>query len=197
MALTKTEYCRDAMKIDSPKEDEMIDRMRQAAESWLLEKIGLPIEETEFTEYHDGGDKPTIILNNYPIRDEGNLELWDDTARAFGSTTKIAAANYTIYTDTGKIKLLLGSTFADGEQNVKVIYKAGICAAQGSGDPTAPMEIQEAVWELTQLLYKMNIDKRIGVSSKGAQGGNIAFDREIPAQVQRVIDVYGRPPHAA
>lgn len=87
----------------------------------------------EFTELRDGHGERALLLKNYPVYLEldssdnpSNVTLYDDTEREWGSDVLVAASDYFIDPDTGRLILYNDEwNFSTGVSCIKVIYRAG------------------------------------------------------------------------
>jgi len=75
-----------------------------------------------YTEYRDGDGSDVIFVDNFPI--ETVTGIYDDTTRAFGAGTLIAAADYYVDTINGMIRLL-NTVTTPASANVKIVYTGG------------------------------------------------------------------------
>ncbi|NOY60303.1 MAG: hypothetical protein GXO75_15445 [Calditrichaeota bacterium] len=133
--VTKTEI-KDWLGIASTdtSKDSFVETLRDAVTKIVETYIQKPVITRQFTEYHDGEGKSTLLLDQYPVyltrdsnNDPSNMSIYDDTDRGFSSSYLISPEDYTVDEDTGLVKLYGSDTFfADGKNNVKAVYWAGL-----------------------------------------------------------------------
>jgi len=120
---------KEHLDIDSSdtSKDNFLTNILNAAYKAAVNYIGQDLNATAYTEYHDGDDSDTILLDNYPIISVETV--FDDTDRLFDPTnypsTIFDSDDYAFYANTGKLRLLAGFTFTGGVQNIQVRYTAG------------------------------------------------------------------------
>ena len=108
---------------DQEDDDELIQGLISKETAFIQTSCGRKFFYAEYTEYKDGGDdQDTIMVDEYPI--VGITSIHDDENRIYGSDTLIAATDYSFRAKAGIIKLD-DDIFADGNQNVKVVYTGG------------------------------------------------------------------------
>jgi len=96
------------------------------------------IVDDDRTEYYDGDGTDTLLLDQLEVNSIASL--YDDSDRAFGSSTEITSSDY-IFTASSKmakqgILKLDGLNFTEGVQNIKITYNAGYA--------TIPPDVEEA-----------------------------------------------------
>jgi len=127
--LTTLEDFKDFIRKDSSNTDQddvikkMITKSSLRMESYCRRKF----RARTLVDYYDGEGYDTLFVDDFPIISV--TSLYDDSTRAWASTTLKAATDYAILSGEGEIKLLptavKGSTFAKGIQNIKLTYVAG------------------------------------------------------------------------
>jgi len=111
-------------KIESDDYDDILSLLIDDVSGQIISYCGKEFITKEFTEYHDGGLKQDINLANYPIHSVTSLH--DDADHDYDAGDLVTSTDYRIYYDHGQIKLTGdATTFANGDQNVKVVYWAG------------------------------------------------------------------------
>ncbi len=77
-----------------------------------------------YTEFQDGNRQKNMLTKFYPVYSVESLH--DDADNLYGASELIATTDYRIYYDRGEIRLTNDEyKFLDGEQNIKVVYRAG------------------------------------------------------------------------
>ena len=155
---------------------DLLARLQAAAETYLDRKI----EQATYTEQYDGDGTDRLVTLQWPIISVTTLH--DDTDRAFGASTLIAAADYVLYKDRGVIRLD-GLTFASGIQNVKVVYVAGYA--------TVPTDLAQALIELVADRFRQKEHQGLESLSIGAY--SVSFiGEDLPDEVKATLDGYRR-----
>lgn len=126
MALIAKEDLRDELGIalQETKYDDLLETIVAAVLNLFEEKTGRELEESSFTEYHNTIDgQSTILLRRRPIS-EGTLQVWDDPAWVYGSSSLLVLnSDYTVDYDNGI--LYAAGYFSTGKHSIKVTYTAG------------------------------------------------------------------------
>lgn len=111
----------------------IVDEVTQIAEGYCRRKF----ITRQFTEFYDGKLLKQLSLKQYPIyctydssetpEEPSNITVYDDTDREFTSSELIDNQDLIVYADEGCISLYNDEyKFANGIQNVKVTYYAGL-----------------------------------------------------------------------
>ena len=87
--------------------------------------LGRGLERTTHSELYDGNGLPRLRLDNWPIISITNL--YEDTSRAFGTSSILDTDSYMIYND--KYIQLLHTVFYETDASIKVEYQAGYTEA--------------------------------------------------------------------
>jgi uncharacterized phiE125 gp8 family phage protein len=141
--------------------DTILEMLINQASAWIRRHIGRNLIQTTYTEYYNGHGERDLKLRNRPIVSVSNL--YDDSARAFGSSSEIAVAtNVLISKEAGIITLWnTAGVFSRGRANIKVIYSAGYALA------SIPADVQMAVCRTVDKHYRAGYTNRaLDVSSE-------------------------------
>ena len=94
--------------------------------------------EATYTKYLSGNGTDTLMVPEYPITEITSIH--DDIDRVYGADTLLAATDYIFH--AGSANALTGiikgyyTIFSQGEENIKIVFKAGYA--------TMPGDIEEA-----------------------------------------------------
>ena len=113
---------KEFLGIEETDDDDLIDDLITRKEAEEQNRIDRQLEAADYTEFYDGDNSDTLLLNNYPINTI--TSLWDDTSRDYATGDLIDPDDIFIYSVEGKI-VLDGIHFAKGNQNIKIIFNAG------------------------------------------------------------------------
>jgi len=141
--ITKAEV-KEFLGVTETDDDDLIDDLIDRMEAEEQNRIDRQLEADDYTDYYDGDNSDTLLVNNYPINSIASL--FDDTDRAYGAGTQIDAADIIIYSEEGKV-VLDGSHFAKGNQNIKITFNAGYEAVD------MPEEIKGALIKIVSSEY--------------------------------------------
>ena len=131
------------LKIKSQEDDEILTDLIEAASRQVEQYCSKRFITREITEYYDGNKKRYLLTNYYPVYSITTLH--DDTGHDYDSTYLIATDDYRIYYDDGRIMLTSSEyRFADGQQNVKVVYKTGYSRFNVVDEQNSYIDIVEA-----------------------------------------------------
>ena len=142
---------------------------------------GRILAQQTFTEIYDGDGSDILFLDNYPIASVTTVH--QDSDRAFGSDTLVAATDYLTYADNRKL-VSIGTTWFKDVQTIKVVYVAGY--AIGS----IPEDLVNAVTMLVDFWGKEYDKHRFGVSSTGTDTNRITYEKNIPGEIKEMLNPY-------
>jgi hypothetical protein len=111
------------------------------------------------TEYYDGPGGVVLYLRNPPV---ASLTLYQDTARAWATATLIAATDYSLYAEEGRI-YLTGTTFLRDQYVIKAAYTGGYT--------TVPHDLQRAAMEWVTQRYELNDHHAYSTDSRSNDKG--------------------------
>ena len=129
------------------------------------------------TDYYDGKAQREIVLRQFPVTSVTTVH--DDSARSYGSSTLVAAADY--YADLNRGIIKFDITLGRGRGNLKVVYVAGY-ADIGS----LPGNVVLAVNKVVGAAF----NKRKSDGQTGDSLGNTSFSYEpiITADVAALLE---------
>lgn len=169
---------KDFLKMTETTDDDKLYDLLRDADAEVLERCGRNFEQATVTEYHDGECSNRILLDEYPVASVTSVH--DDVDRVYGADALIDAADYVCRIKTGEL-IYENGCFADGINNVKVVYVAGYAtvprdiklacvklAAANYIESAAQIEVIES----SEALYKPSILRR-------EAGKTIAIHRKI------------------
>lgn len=148
------------------------------------------LKARELTEYYDGDGTTKLLLRSFPVNSTAaTIDVRDDVDGIFGTDTKFDSDEIRIDSENG-ILHLVGATFSEGPQSVKVVYNAGY----GYNGAKIPYDLQHATFEMCGFLWKRRQEKTWDVNSLAVAGSSIALvENEMPQTVKTVIARYRRP----
>jgi hypothetical protein len=125
--------------MDQATHDTLLTALVDEASGMINAETRRQIEIANIIEYHDGEQQNAIILHEYPVAEQATFTLTED-----GDV--IAATDYAVDFQQGVLRLLDGATFALGEKNVKVEYRAGydVTGSPPVGEAALPAELRSA-----------------------------------------------------
>lgn len=94
-----------ALMITSDADNALLNKLLDAADSFIAQHTGRAFAGGSFTETHPAGG-PLVFLRNFPVASVTSLRV--DPNRAFGSETVRAADTYVVHTDRGVVESLTG-----------------------------------------------------------------------------------------
>lgn len=137
-------------------DDEILTRLINTASSRIEQYCKRAFHETTYTEYYDGDGTSKLLLKHYPIASVDHLYI--DTDREYDTDSEVDSDDYVIYSNYGLLALDGDLVFSEGEQSVKVVYKAGYDAI--------PEDLQTYCLMLVEWMYDTRLDGRLGVSTE-------------------------------
>jgi hypothetical protein len=143
------------------------------------------IEIADITEYHDGEFQNAIILHEYPIAEQGAFTVTEDGVA-------VSSDDFTVDFDQGVLRLLDGATFAEGEKNVKVVYRAGydVTGSPPAGEAALPAELKLACKIIAGKLFQLR--ENIGISQKRFREGTTSYKDLLDEDVMAILERHRR-----
>lgn len=189
-ALTDVDMVKDHLGIPdgTTDYDERIKRHINAATDMIETLTDRTLKErTGLVDIQSGRRNDRILLPQWPV--QAITELWIDSSSDFTDSENIVdATKYRLELDSrGRgvgIVLKKGCLFPNGTGNIKVVYDAGY--------QTIPSDLQEACIFLTDFLYDLRQDRRVGSVQKGKNQENVTFLETLPMWMQDTIARYTR-----
>lgn len=157
-ALTTLEEVKNYMGMLGSKQDDddlleaLIDRITDVFENFCNVTS---FKETTYTEYYDGTGDKYLFLKNIPVISITSIH--DDSDWTWGSSTALDSTEYRVMDDK---YIIYQGFFSSGDQNIKVVYKAGYS--------TIPGDLKQAAIEETVRRYKHRKD--FDIISKTMEG---------------------------
>jgi len=128
----------------------------------------------EYIETYDGDGSTKLFLNEFPIISIASLSI-DSIACDSG--------DYKVYASEGMIKLVDGSVFTKGNQNVEITYNAGYEAI--------PADIGLCCAKIVALTFKEIDSDRIGIASQTFGDQNTSFIiSQFPEDIKKILNAY-------
>lgn len=187
-ALVSWEYARDTLGIETSyrfEYEQFINAASQAANTETKRKL----KARTYTDvYFEGFGSTRLLLPEFPVNAITSLRA--DSARAFGATTEIAAADYDL-DDAAGIVHLLGTTFPTGRKTIRVSYNAGY----GYGADEVPNDLRVAILEVVEWSRKRFAAQgnQLGIRNVRTGDGIITeMEISIPQHVRHVFLRYER-----
>ena len=140
------------------------------------------------TEYYATNLQTTLQLRNYPIVQSGvfSLVLHDDLNLSWGADTLLAAEQYQVDEEWGRV-VLVGQYFSvsinPAIKNIKVEYGAGYTSA------TIPSDLKIAIMKLAGASYKKADTYLNAVSGRVENSGQ---SDDLRSDAEAILDLYKR-----
>lgn len=143
------------------------------------------IEIADITEFHDGEFQNAVILHEYPVASESTITLTEDDEA-------VAADDFAVDFDQGALRLVDGATFAEGEKNVKVIYRAGFSVAGSppAGETALPFELRLACKVIAGKLFQLR--ENLGINQKRFSDGTISYKDALDEDIMAILKRHER-----
>jgi len=161
-----------------PDDDAILTALIEEFSSAFEIMIRRHVEKKERTEYYDAeAGQTTLILKGYPIDTGETFEIYNDTARDFGSSSLISSDSYSISQNTGLITFDR-ITLYDGPGVVKVVYTGGI--AENTNDIIGNTNVENAILLAQAVEFQVaHIYQRrraLGSNTVSGGGGSVTVD---------------------
>lgn len=170
--------------------DTLLEALLNGCVIWMERWIGRRLynDDSAITEYHDGGlygdDKQSLFLRNWPVASVTSVSysLEDDLSNPTWQDYSSATDYKTILT-RGEV-FFPGGPVPSGQQNIKVVYKAGYAVA----------EIPDLVTVQKQLVARA-FDKRKaqGKANESVGGGSVQWEDFMDEQARDIMSTYKTP----
>lgn len=143
------------------------------------------VEIANITEYHDGEFQNAIILHEFPVASEATFTVTEDDVA-------ISSDEFVVDYDQGVLRLLDGTTFAEGEANVKVVYRAGynVSGSPVAGETDLPTELRLACKVIAGKLFQLR--ENLGVNQKRFSGGAVSYKDALDEDIMAILDRHKR-----
>jgi uncharacterized phiE125 gp8 family phage protein len=184
-ALTSLDTIKSHLNIPAgtTSEDEVLERMINAASEKIEQFLDRKILKRSWTEYQDGRSNDRIVLRQWPCSKPS--ELWDDASSEFtDASNMIDDDDFALEGDPAIGVVLLGGWFSRANRNIKIVYEAGY--------DVVPYDLEEACLLTIEFMYDMRADRRVGVSSKGKNSESVKFLGNLPQFVTDMLMPYQR-----
>lgn len=174
-ALIAMEDIKAVLSIQDDKNDGIIEALVEGVSSEIVRYCDRPIREAAYTAVKlDGSGQNDLQLPAWPITaGPSDVEI-DGEALTLDT-------DYASYAETGVLRLLSGSAWGAGIQNVTATWTAGYTLASMPGDIKMAAIIQVAHE------YQVFLNRAWGITNKGISGQNISFESE--GLLKRVKDL--------
>lgn len=159
--------------------EQLIDGVSWQFNSYTNRKL----KARDLTEYYNGKGRAWIFTREYPINsDKDSIEIFVDSDREYGASTKVDADTIVIDADIGKITLE-ENTFVNYPQGTKVVYNAGYS--------TLPYDIVEACRKQIKFAFNKWKDNREGKNTINIDAGSLTFNEDpLLPEVELVLKRY-------
>ncbi len=183
-ALVSVDQAKEYLKITSEEEDGIVENLINRASAWANDFTKRLLLSRSLTEYYDGEGGTELLLTQYPVTTVTTVH--DDPLRAFGANTLVAASDYYVDAEAGRVRLLNGVAFLTGVASIKAAYTAGYALA------SVPASIQEAVLLYIGHSYRReHLDQRFGVSTETVGDRTTTFkDEPFPEKAKQLLLPY-------
>lgn len=197
------ENVKTSLLISGSDDDDLLDRLRDAADSFITDFTGRDFAGGTFTETHPAG-RSLVFLRNYPVASVTSLKV--DASRQFGSETVWSADRFVVHANRGVIESVCGPFLwprsgcrDDWPEAVQVVYDTATSAV--------PSSVKQAFCELIGHWYRFAktasnqehqmLGKRIIVDGEGNSEKewpwNLASGVPLPAIVRQLLAQYRVP----
>jgi hypothetical protein len=137
--------CKTWLHIDDTNTDSdtMLNYMIDWVTKFIETYINKQVITRPYTEFQDGDKQRNMLTRFYPIYSIESLH--DDPDHDYGNNELIAVDDYRIYYDHGEVKLTDDEyAFFKGQQNIKVVYRAGFSRYQLVDEANNYIDIKES-----------------------------------------------------
>lgn len=167
--------------------DNELELLINAASIYANQYTGVDLLSREHTEFYDGDGGDLLFLDNFPVTTAvGDIDLWIDSDRVYGDSTKIATTKIILYSALGKI-IVEETALAFYPQSVKITYTAGYLLA------AVPADLAQAIKLICSSYWKKKINKLTVVQSMTTAGQSITLQEDdIPTHATDTLDEYSR-----
>lgn len=156
--------------------DELLKLLIAQCSRFIEEHCRRRFKKAQYTEVYDGDGTPTLFLDNYPVISVSGLSI---------DSVAYDSSDYVVYSE-GRIRLVDGSVFTRGDQNVQVTYEAGY--------ESVPEDVEMCCVELVAAKFKQIDSDRIGISSQSFGDQSVSFlESELTDKIKNVLNRYRKP----
>ena len=131
-------------------------------------------------EIYDGTGSRVLYLKQYPVT--SITAIYEDTDRAWPSTTEIDSDSYTYYPDRGKV--VFDNILYLGARTIKAEYIAGYVPAD------TPEDLAMAIFIIIDYWKKRIDDHGWGVTAVGVEDKRISYQLGVPKQAKEILNLY-------
>lgn len=146
----------------------------------------LLISQTKTLQY-DGNRTDTLFLGDWPVTSVASI--YNSTSWEWVPANLIDPAEYRI-TDNQLFVQLNKRSFDFGRANIQVTFTAGYDSPATPASNPLPSAIKHAAYMLTDWLYTIRGDRRIGVANKAKSAESISFIDGIPLPISEILEPY-------
>lgn len=125
----------------------VIETMIDSVSEWVNNYCRRNFIAQDYTEYYDGNDRRTLYLDHFPVNSITGLYI--DTGSNFGAGTEVAAADYRLHKQFGKI-WLENTVFAAYPRSIKVVYNAGYADVDSIPDDLKLAVLDDIKWRFNR-----------------------------------------------
>jgi hypothetical protein len=172
-----------------PDLDLIIETCINSASSTIEKYIDRKLILNTVTKRYDGNNRLQIELGEWPVRNI--ISVHESVSWVFDTTTLIDPTRYRITDD--EIFVAFKDKFnRNGTQNVQVVFEYGYDSP--SNPLLYPLDsvLKHCTLSLTEHIYNVRNDRRVGVSSKSKNSENVSFIDGIPLMVSTSLDYFKR-----
>lgn len=185
MSLCTVDELKRHIGIGNATHDTLFAELVDEASGMINAETRRQIEIADITEFHDGEFQNSVILHEYPVAEEFDITLTEDDV-------VVADTDFVVDTDQGVLRLVDGATFAEGEANVKVEYRAGydVTGSPPAGETALPFELRLACKIIAGRLFQLR--ESIGVSQKRFSDGTISYKNVLDEDIMALLGRHRR-----
>lgn len=193
-ALTDLATARDHLSIpgSDTSRDDRITRFVNTASAMIERYTRRKLLTQSYTEIQDGNRQDRLLVKQWPITGgpaagATKPSIYVSTDPTFPAASALDPATYVVDNEGIMVVLIDGSQFPRGNQNVKLMFDAGLGAIG-----TLPSDLEHACLELTLWYYLGNSNSEVGKISKSKGGETIQLEQLVPQHVALLLEPYVR-----
>jgi len=190
-----------ALKIATTDDDTTLNRLLDAADSFIAAHTGRAFAGGSFTETH-AGNTTLLFLRNYPVSAVSSVRV--DAARQFGTDTILATTTYVLHADRGVIESVGGVFLRSRGRRGSAGAPGTVQVTYSTATEAVPGAVKEAFSQLIGHWYRLAktnedlegvllTEKSDGTDSKSYPWA-LAGGLRVPAGVLQILAPFRVPP---
>lgn len=141
-----------ALGVSGSGDDALLDKLLDAADSFIAAHTGRAFDGGTFTETHPGGGF-LLFLRNYPVTAIGSVRV--DANRQFGTETILAASGYVLHADRGVIEATNGPFLPPRGKRGSLDWPGAVQVTYSTATGAVPAAVREAFAQLVGQWYRL------------------------------------------